>query len=161
MTDLETAARNDGPDLLGPGYDDMLPEPTRSPLLRLVALNIPVVAVLGAVWHRGWLDALWADQLLGAWIGGIFAVFLWAVLALACGRDDLSRWVGGKLTLLGMLGTLHGFVLAFAAVATAGDLSATKLAIATLTHGLSIALYTSIVGLVCKLWLDVQMRWCR
>ena len=137
------------------------PEPTRSPLLKLTVLNLPPLAVLGAAAHAGYLDQFVADPLLGAWVGGIGAVFLWAVVALAKGNGDLAAWLGKRLVQLGMLGTLHGFVLAFAAVAMAGDLEATKSAIGALTHGLSIALYTTIVGLVCKMWLDAIVRWCR
>jgi hypothetical protein len=130
-------------------------------MIRLLALNLPPVALLAALAHAGYADGLIADPVLGYWIAGIGAVFLWAVGALAAGRDDLSAWVGRRLTLLGMLGTIHGFILAFAAVATAGDLDQTKAAIALMTHGLSIALYTTMAGLVCKLWLDALTRWAK
>lgn len=157
----EDATREIPDDITG-HWDDVLPAPVQiGRNWKILALNLPVVAVVGAAVHAGWADSLIADPLLGGWIAGILAVFAWAVLALMCGWDDLSRWLGSRLTPLGMLGTLHGFVIAFAAVSTAGDLATTKLAIGALTHGLSIAIYTTIAGLICKLWLDALTRWGR
>lgn len=129
-------------------------------MVRIAAFHLPPVAALGVAAHAGHLDRLVDDPLLGAWCGGIVAVYLMAVAALARGNADLAQWIGRRLTLLGFLGTLHGFTLAFGAVAIAGDLEATKAAIGALTAGLSVAIYTTIVGLVCKLWLDLQARWC-
>lgn len=128
---------------------------------KLVAFNLAPVAILAAAAHAGHADFLIADPLLGSWIGAITAAFLCAVAALAVGRHDLSAWIGSRLTLLGMAGTLHGFILAFAAVGTATDLASTKTAIETLTGGISVAIYTTVAGLVFKLWLDVLTRWCR
>ena len=153
MADIETAARLDGP-----APETVSP---RAPLRRLALLNLPPIAVLAALGHAGYLDQFIDDPMLGAWCGGIVAVFVWAVAAFAWGNDDLSTWLGRRLVQLGMLGTLHGFVLAFAAVGLAGDLAATKEAIVSLTIGLSVALYTTIFGLVCKMWLDAIVRWCR
>lgn len=127
----------------------------------VIIMNMPPAAILAAAAHAGYLDGFVADPLLGAWCGGIVAVYIAAVVALAVGNADLSAWIGRRLTLLGMAGTLHGFVLAFAAVGMAGDLDATKAAIGALTAGISVALYTSIVGLACKMLLDLQARWCR
>jgi len=157
----EDAARQVPDDITG-HWEDVLHEPYQiGRHWKLLAFNMPVAAVIGAGVHAGYADRFIVDPILGAWIGGIGLVFLWALGALLAGRDDLSAWVGKRLTLLGMLGTLHGFVIAFAAVATAGDLATTKVAIGALTHGLSVALYTSIAGLVCKMWLDVLARWAR
>lgn len=159
MTDPERAARMDAPDL--GQWDDVLPAPgSPSPLVKLMALNLPVIAILGAAGHAGHLDEF-MDPLLGGWCGGIALVYVGAVIALARGNVDRAGWLGSRLTLLGMLGTLAGFMVAFGAVATAGDLESTKDAIGTLTQGLSLAILTTIVGLVCKLMLDAQVRWCK
>lgn len=128
---------------------------------KLVALNLPPAAILAAAAHAGYLDQFVADSVLGAWCGGIALVFLWAVLALAVGRDDLSRWIGARLTLLGMAGTLHGFYIAMGSIAGGDTLDGLKTVIPALLSGMAVALLTTVAGLVSKIWLDVLMRWAR
>lgn len=132
-----------------------------TPAGKLIAINLAPVSILAAAVHAGHADFLIADPLLGSWIGGITVAFLCAVAALMSGRHDLCAWIGARLTLLGMAGTLHGFIIAFAAVGTATDLSSTKTAIEALTAGVSVAIYTTVAGLAFKLWLDVLVRWVR
>lgn len=130
---------------------------------KLIAFNlVPVSAILTAL-HGGYLDIFFEDELLGPWVGVISFVFLWAVASLMMGRHDLSGFLGRRLTLLGMLGTLHGFIIAFSAVSlmAAGSLDATKESINSITQGLSVALYTTVLGVVYKIWLDLLARWCK
>ena len=68
------------------------------------------------------------------------------------------RHVANSLVLLGLIGTVVGFVIALSAVdpAGAGDVRAVAPMVAKLIQGMSVALYTTLVGAVLSLWLTVN-----
>lgn len=105
----------------------------------------------------GGLQTIWAadSSHLSALMGGMFAVGVWAML-----RDKWRTvaWISEELLSVGLLGTVIGFILAFAgldASALAGAEAAKKI-VTQLIGGTSIALYTTLVGAVGYLWLSMQ-----
>jgi biopolymer transport protein ExbB/TolQ len=60
----------------------------------------------------------------------------------------------------GLLGTVIGFIMALSGVNadTAGDVESIKPMVATLLDGMSVALYTTLVGAVLNVWLMVNYR---
>lgn len=68
------------------------------------------------------------------------------------------RHVANSLVLLGLIGTVLGFVIALSGVdpASAGDVRAIGPMVAKLIQGMSVALYTTLVGAVLSLWLTVN-----
>ncbi len=79
-------------------------------------------------------------------------------------KDDTSLSVeryffsAGAFTTLGMAGTVIGFILALPALShiKAGDASSLTRVVAELTGGVSLALYTTLTGLLCALLLRIQ-----
>jgi biopolymer transport protein ExbB/TolQ len=76
-----------------------------------------------------------------------------------------SRLVGvrqfaNNLVLLGLIGTVVGFVMALTAVdpATVGDASAIAPMVSRLIEGMGVALYTTLVGSVLNIWLMLNRR---
>lgn len=76
------------------------------------------------------------------------------------GRIAVVRQTANTLVLLGLIGTVIGFIVALSGVkpGEAGDASAIGPMVSTLIHGMSIALYTTLVGSVLALWLTVLHR---
>ena len=74
------------------------------------------------------------------------------------GRIAFVRYVANSLVLLGLIGTVLGFVIALSAVdpEVAGDVSKITPMVAKLIQGMSVALYTTLVGAVLHLWLSVN-----
>ena len=70
------------------------------------------------------------------------------------------RQVAASLVLLGLIGTVLGFVIALSGVnpETAGDVRAIAPMVTALISGMSVALYTTLVGAVLHLWLMVNYR---
>lgn len=68
--------------------------------------------------------------------------------------------VAGSLVLLGLIGTVIGFVVALAGVDPdrAADVTAITPMVAQLISGMSVALYTTLVGSVLNVWLTVDFR---
>lgn len=66
--------------------------------------------------------------------------------------------ISNSLVLLGLIGTVVGFIIALSGVdpSTAGDVDAITPMVAELIHGMSVALYTTLVGSVLHLWLKVN-----
>ena len=66
--------------------------------------------------------------------------------------------VANSLVLLGLIGTVVGFIIALSGVdpETAGDASAIAPMVSELIHGMSVALYTTLVGAILHLWLKVN-----
>lgn len=75
-------------------------------------------------------------------------------------RIGLVRQIAGSLVLLGLIGTVLGFIIALSGVdpEQAGDVSAIGPMVSTLIEGMSTALYTTLVGAVLNLWLMANHR---
>lgn len=75
-------------------------------------------------------------------------------------RIGSIRHIASSLVFLGLLGTVIGFIMALSGVNadTAGDVESIKPMVATLLDGMSVALYTTLVGAVLNIWLMVNYR---
>ncbi len=70
-------------------------------------------------------------------------------------RIAVVRHAAGSLVLLGLIGTVIGFIIALSGVQpnAASDPSSIGPMVATLVEGMSVALYTTLVGAVFNIWL--------
>jgi MotA/TolQ/ExbB proton channel family len=178
-------------------------------LLRFLVLNLVAVALLGAVWLRGWLDAVIAGDStrLVLVIGLVFlagftscthriaqasaelsrvdtplrnprspaarylerirgrggqsrAILASALKLRLSGRIAAVRHLAGSLVFLGLIGTVVGFIIALSGVdpEQAADVAAIGPMVSTLIQGMSVALYTTLVGAVLNIWLMVNYR---
>jgi biopolymer transport protein ExbB/TolQ len=75
-------------------------------------------------------------------------------------RIGSVRWIASTLVLLGLIGTVIGFVMALGGVdpARASDPAAIGPMVSTLIAGMSVALYTTLVGSVLNIWLMINYR---
>jgi biopolymer transport protein ExbB/TolQ len=75
-------------------------------------------------------------------------------------RIGSIRHIGNSLVFLGLLGTVIGFIMALSGVdaQAAGDVDAIRPMVTTLIDGMSVALYTTLVGAVLNIWLMVNYR---
>jgi hypothetical protein len=173
-------------------------------IFRFAIFNIAAIALLFAVYIRGWVDlVLAADEsrlsvaiflffifgmsvafakvwrvnaelngldsgqpTSGGWVDGYFAEIAnmgdsGRAAAATALRLRLASWIGpvrhiaNSLVLLGLIGTVIGFVIALSGVAPSKTGDATSIApmVAQLISGMSVALYTTLVGAVLNLWL--------
>jgi hypothetical protein len=70
------------------------------------------------------------------------------------------RHVANSLVILGLIGTVVGFIMALSGVdpQTAADVSSIGPMVSTLIDGMSVALYTTLVGAVLNVWLMLNYR---
>lgn len=70
-------------------------------------------------------------------------------------RIGVVRHIANSLVLLGLIGTVIGFIIALSGVdpANASDIKAVAPMVSTLVEGMSTALYTTLVGAVFSVWL--------
>lgn len=75
-------------------------------------------------------------------------------------RIAIVRHVANLLVFLGLIGTVIGFIIALSGVnpATATDADNVAKMVATLVVGMSVALYTTLVGAILHVWLVVNHR---
>jgi hypothetical protein len=73
-------------------------------------------------------------------------------------RIGVVRFIANSLVLLGLIGTVVGFIMALSGVdpETSGDASAITPMVSTLIVGMSVALYTTLIGSVLNIWLMVN-----
>ena len=73
-------------------------------------------------------------------------------------RISITRYIANSLVLLGLIGTVLGFVIALSAVDpdAARDLSSVSPMVGQLLQGMYVALYTTLVGSVLHLWLSAN-----
>jgi len=118
--------------------------------MKFAVLNITALALFLAGYEYT-LIPFFADQsyltLFIAW------VFLYGMNFAHEGRWDDVRWIARTLVRLGLIGTVLGFVVALSGVALVSDAAAVSGMVSKLILGMSIALYTTLVGAVCSLWL--------
>ena len=76
------------------------------------------------------------------------------------GRLTAIRHIASMLVLLGLVGTVVGFVIALSGVdpEAASDVGAVAPMVSTLIDGLGVALHTTLVGSVLNLWLMLNYR---
>jgi biopolymer transport protein ExbB/TolQ len=70
------------------------------------------------------------------------------------------RYIANLLVLLGLIGTVAGFIVALGGISpsTAGDLNAIGPMVSSLLQGMSIALYTTLAGSLLNIWLMLNYR---
>lgn len=75
-------------------------------------------------------------------------------------RIIVVRHIANSLVLLGLIGTVLGFVIALSGVdpTSAGDVQAIAPMVTDLIGGMSVALYTTLVGSISNLWLTINYR---
>ena len=75
-------------------------------------------------------------------------------------RISVVRHFANALVVLGLIGTVIGFIIALSGVnpETASDVKAVAPMVSTLIQGMSTALYTTLVGAVCNVWLMINFR---
>jgi biopolymer transport protein ExbB/TolQ len=75
-------------------------------------------------------------------------------------RIAVVRNIANSLVLLGLIGTVVGFIIALSGVdpATVGDVTSVSPMVSRLLNGMSVALYTTLVGGVLNLWLSVNYQ---
>lgn len=75
-------------------------------------------------------------------------------------RIVIVRHIANALIFLGLIGTVIGFIVALSGVdpAAAGEVENVKAMVSTLINGMSVALYTTLVGAVFYVWLIINYR---
>lgn len=121
---------------------------------RFWVLNLCGLAALGVGFQAGLLQTVWDGDPTHL-SAVIFAVFLAGLFSLAIDRQHFARFVERRLVLLGLIGTVIGFVIALSGVSpeSAGDIDQVSGMVANLISGLGTAMYTTLVGAVGSLWL--------
>lgn len=73
-------------------------------------------------------------------------------------RIGVVRFVANSLVLLGLIGTVVGFIMALSGVdpQSSGDASAITPMVSKLIAGMSVALYTTLIGAVLNVWLMIN-----
>jgi hypothetical protein len=70
-------------------------------------------------------------------------------------RISVVRLIANNLIILGLIGTVIGFIISLSGVDAerVGDISAVAPMVSTLIQGMSVALYTTLVGAILHVWL--------
>jgi hypothetical protein len=73
-------------------------------------------------------------------------------------RVTVVRNMGNSLVVLGLIGTVIGFIIALSGVdpETVSDVKAVAPMVSTLIQGMSVALYTTLVGAIFNIWLMIN-----
>lgn len=76
------------------------------------------------------------------------------------GKISTIRYIANTLVLMGLVGTVVGFIIALSGVdpSIVIDVSAVAPMVSTLIQGMSVALYTTLVGAIFNIWLTVNYQ---
>lgn len=154
-------------------------------LYRLVVVNGSAAALLVWAWMQGYVETVvYGDTSRITYaIIALFAIGMWSIalrswkvskafnaikrgdvadlspvkfIAKGDHIDDISMW----LVTLGLIGTVVGFIMAIGALDTGALATAqgVQQSISQMMGGMKVAIYTTLVGSVLGLWLDVNRR---
>jgi hypothetical protein len=120
-------------------------------------ISLEMNAVLARNPEEGSLTERYLSGLAGR-DAGSRAIVANAMRTQLASRIAIIRYVANILVLLGLIGTVLGFVIALSAVSAEGSGDVSKIApmVAKLLVGMSVALYTTLVGTVLHLWLGAN-----
>jgi hypothetical protein len=149
-------------------------------LSRFLIINTAAVALVVGAWLKGWLGmVLAADRsymtlvIAGALVFGLYLcasrmiglrhyvaglkhpALSEARRTMLLMRIGMVRHIANNLVLLGLIGTVLGFVIGFSGIEP-GMIGDTEMAAAMITQvidGMGVALYTTLVGAIAHIWL--------
>ena len=130
-----------------------------STFLRVAAVNLAGLGLLFMAWISGAIQEVYvADgSRLSIVIAAVFVAGLVICLRAAWRQESASpvRFIANSLVVLGLIGTVVGFIRALDGVnpSAAGDAAQTTAMVSALVAGMGVALYTTLVGSVLGLWL--------
>jgi len=120
-------------------------------------------AIGGAV-----IAGLWTAGIAGKPFEGDNAFLCWAivgmgVLGIICvfrRRWNDVQWLATHVVRIGLLGTVVGLIIAFAAAKAGGtaDANEIKPMIAAVVEGMYVSLYATLLGIATNLWLKINLR---
>ncbi len=72
-------------------------------------------------------------------------------------KINLVKFIANTLVILGLIGTVIGFIIALSGVdgGVSSDPEEISKMITTLIQGMSVALYTTLAGSICSVWLNI------
>ena len=149
-----------------------------------ILINFVGIALTGAAYFQGWITEIVGGDstrivflitalfLLGLFICG---KRLWIITKNGVGTGGLPlellklkysnqlsivRYIANSLVFLGLIGTVIGFIIALSGVdpETSGNVDAVSEMVAYLVQGMSVALYTTLVGAILNVWLMANYR---
>jgi hypothetical protein len=156
------------------------PERAYVHLSRFLVVNIAALALLVGAWLKGWLGMVVAADrsymtlvIIGVFVFGLYLcgsrmIGLSRFVArlkhpalseprrtVLLMRIGVVRHIANNLVLLGLIGTVLGFVIAFAGIEPGmiGDTDMAAGMITQVVDGMGVALYTTLVGAIAHIWL--------
>lgn len=123
---------------------------------RFIILNLVGAALIVAAWLRGWVMlVIEADASRMVWLIG--AVFLVGVGAAGLRWWRTVDFVANSLVLLGLIGTVVGFVIAFSGVNPEGaaEIESIGPMVSALIAGMGVAMHTTLIGAIGYVWLGL------
>lgn len=78
-------------------------------------------------------------------------------------RISFVKYISSSLVMLGLLGTVIGFIMVLTNIPTnaVGDAAQVGKLVGALTNGMGVALYTTLVGAITNLWLNANYNMLR
>ena len=125
---------------------------------RFHVLNLAGLALLGAAYRQGWVQlVLDGDRTHLSVV--IFGVFVGGVIAAALSYRKFARYIQHSLVMLGLIGTVIGFIIALQGVdpSSVGDIDSVAVTVAHLISGLGVAMFTTLVGSIGALWMSALL----
>ena len=73
------------------------------------------------------------------------------------GKINFIKFIANTLVILGLIGTVIGFIIALSGVEAGVSSNPEEISkmITTLIQGMSVALYTTLAGSICSVWLNI------
>jgi hypothetical protein len=118
-------------------------------------MNLSFIAALGATWMNGWLPAVFeADVSFISYV--IVLAFAAGLIQAWRGMPGRCIYYGNAAVVLGLIGTVTGFIIAFSGVdaESVSTVAGTTAMVTSLVSGMGVAFYTTLMGAVVYLWLS-------
>lgn len=122
---------------------------------KYVLLNILGVALFMASWVVGWIPKIIIADKSGLTIA-IVVLTAVSVGCVAAEKNKLSIWIGAHLTLIGLIGTVVGFMMSTDGIDLTGGLERSVEEAGSILGGIATAFGTTLFGLVGYVWVKLN-----
>lgn len=132
---------------------------TDSFLARFVLVQIIGSSLVLSAWYLGWISLVISSDKTFV-VQFIIVVFMVGLILARHKQWNDVFWVANSCLFLGLIGTVLGFIIAFSGIdpSAVGDIGAIKPMVTTLMLGMGTALYTTLVGAIGSLWLQLNLQ---
>lgn len=125
---------------------------------KFIVIQTVLLAGVAVLWFFGILTKPFQDNnAILCWV--ILSVGILGMVCVYLRRWADAQWIATYIVRLGLLGTVVGLIMAFSVAGSGSfDADAVRGMITAVISGMYVALYATLLGVGCNLWININIK---